>query len=210
MDEQFKERVVGAAVLVLAAVVFIPMILSGPESDDGSPAGTPSVPGSPAREDFSSRIVPLKPDRKLSGATQEAPAAVPKVAVRTPPAPVSKEASKPAPRAGKPAEVSAPREQAKPPAAKLKLSKSTAVSPRPAAGWVVQLGSFSNKRNALGLKERLVKKGYPAFVETTSASGVEVTRVYVGPEPTRDGARARLPRLLQETKLKGIVTRYEG
>ena len=78
------------------------------------------------------------------------------------------------------------------------------------AGWVVQLGSFSNERNALGLRDRLVKKGYPAFVETSTSDGKRVSRVFVGPEKTRDEAKARLPVLLEETRLKGIVTRYDG
>jgi len=199
MDEKLKERVVGAAVLVVAAIIVVPMILSGPEPSDQDSVTTPEAPSQrPTEEDLSSRIVPLKSDQALAltadgNTTSSGPGSEPKPA---------RADSKPAP--DKPQRKSEPSSAKPAPAAKPTPPK------KPAAGWVVQLGSFSNKGNALGLKERLIKRGYSAFVETSTASGAEITRVYVGPEKSRDKAKARLPGLYQETKLKGIVTRYDG
>jgi DedD protein len=48
MDEQLKQRLVGAAVLVIAAIVFVPMLLEG--EPDMEPAVVSEVPVSPARE----------------------------------------------------------------------------------------------------------------------------------------------------------------
>jgi DedD protein len=74
----------------------------------------------------------------------------------------------------------------------------------------VQLGSFATARNAHALRDRLKSKGYKAFARS-SGSGVDaVTRVYVGPDATRDAARQRVSRLLGETRLKGFVVRNPG
>ena len=58
MEEGLKQRLVGAAVLVLLAVVFVPVLLeSDPdESEVGFDLGTPPS----AESGFSSRIIPLE------------------------------------------------------------------------------------------------------------------------------------------------------
>ena len=70
----------------------------------------------------------------------------------------------------------------------------------------MQLGSFSKAENAEGLRDRLIAKGYAAYVESSGA----ITRVYVGPQPDRAQAEKLLKKLLAETKLKGIVVEHSG
>jgi DedD protein len=236
MDEHLKERIVGAAVLVVVAVIVIPMVLSGPEEEPVAETAPP------VRDEFASRVLPLKTDRTLSTAREDdtvarsdpslrdgdgdapPPADAPPPSADSPasakaPAPAAAKAPRKAvapppakvpvrPPAAKPEKATQPAAPAPKPKPKLKLSASTAPGPR--RGWVVQLGSFSNKRNAHGLRDRLLEKGYRAFTQTSTSAGVTVTRVYVGPMPSRDRARASLPALLEETRLKGIVTRYDG
>ena len=224
MDEQLKERLVGAVVLMALAVIFIPMILSGPKDPPSSRAQS-SEP-----KDFTSRIVALEPNSSTAPARRSdpptasaSPASEGASTTRPPPKDAVTAKVKPAPQAPSPAKPepttkalardSAPapvRAKAPPTAPKLKLSDTTAEVPSPAKGWVVQLGSFANKNNAQGLKARLIKLGYNAFVKTSLAAGAEVTRVYVGPESSKDAAKAQLPALLKETKLKGLVTRFDG
>ena len=72
---------------------------------------------------------------------------------------------------------------------------------------MVQLGSFSNERNAQALRDRLGARGYDAFVQSTSSGGGRVTRVFVGPQPSREAAERMVARLLEQTRLKGIVVR---
>jgi DedD protein len=204
MEEKAKERVVGAAVLMAAAVIFIPMILSGPADD----AGEEAPESAPASEDesrktdagFSSRIVPLG-GRADAGAAAAETSPPP---VKSPSPPAKKPASparvaKPAP---KPVAKTAPKPR-KPPAR---------ASPKPAAGkgWVVQLGSFANPRNAHALRDRLKGKGYSAFAVSSGKGKEAVTRVYVGPEADRSKAEGHVERLLKETRLKGIVVRRPG
>ena len=205
MDQQLKERLVGAVVLMVAAVVFIPMILSGPPEPEPAP---PRQAAAPARTPagFSSRIVPLtasetQPPR---AAAAPSPAAEParEPAARPAPAP----APAPPPQAAAPSAAPAP---APPP--RTTASDTPAAASREArAGWVVQLGSFSNARNAYALRDRLKDNGFAAFAESAGAGADAVTRVYVGPEPDRERAEKHVARLLEQTRLKGIVVRYPG
>ena len=56
----------------------------------------------------------------------------------------------------------------------------------------------------MGLRDKLVARGYTAFVKTTGA----VTRVYVGPQRDRAATEKMLKELQVETKLKGIVVNF--
>ncbi len=197
MDERLKERLVGAAVLVSLAVIFVPMVLEGPVREAPAPRAAPPPP----QPGFSSQIIPLgapatpllDEDRARREARAEAPEPVaepsPERAVQGRPAP--------APAEPPPAAQAAPRA---PPGA-------------PAAGlesWAVQLGSFSNAANAAALRDRLRRKGYDAYLETVRGKRRTVTRVYVGPELERAAARRLRDRLFAETRLKGLVVRYTG
>jgi DedD protein len=185
MDERLKHRLVGAAVLVLAAVIFVPMLL---QEDDEPPASGPRWLPSQPLEDGDARVVPLD-----GGAT--APDSGPAL-------PASAPASSPEPVASKPAQPPAAKAVSPPPA--------KAPAPAPVVGsatkFAVQLGSFSKADNAEGLRDTLRAKGYTAFTKSAGA----VTRVYVGPQPSRAEAEKALARLLADTKLKGIVVEYSG
>ncbi|GMQ95982.1 MAG: hypothetical protein BMS9Abin14_470 [Gammaproteobacteria bacterium] len=171
MDERLKRRLVGAAVLVLAAVVFVPMLLDqGGKAPQRPPRMVPSPPPrvvpTPPPEDADARVVPLNRD-----------------------APVAPVAAKPAPAEDKPA-------------------ARTSIAPAPAkpSGFAVQLGSFSKADNARGLRDKLVARGYKAFVKSSGS----VRRVYVGPQRNRAEAEKVLEKLLADTKLKGIVVNFSG
>lgn len=57
--------------------------------------------------------------------------------------------------------------------------------------WVIQIGSFSNKDNALSLVSKLRTQGYRAYHRMSG----EYTRVYVGPYPDEAAAKKRQPGL---------------
>jgi DedD protein len=93
MDERLKKRLVGAVVLVLAAVIFVPMLLDqGDATHVPAPALVPSEPP----EESSARVVPL----------QSPPAAADPV----PALPLAQPArsAQPEPRQAKPAPKTAP------------------------------------------------------------------------------------------------------
>jgi DedD protein len=224
MDQQIKERVVGAAVLVLAAVIFIPMILAGSPSGDSSDtrparpadglAQTPDAQSAAAGSRFSSRIVPLgeSPSGRDTGGAlvldeareriSEATAVSSRVAPAASPVP-----SPPVIKSTQPDAKTNKAATKRPPVRKALAKSGKQIA---GGGWVVQLGSFATARNAHALRDRLKSKGYKAFARS-SGSGVDaVTRVYVGPDAARDAARQRVSRLLDETRLKGFVVRNPG
>ena len=184
MDERLKRRVVGAAVLVVAAVAFVPMVLdkgseSPPQPTRSIPSTSPLPPPTPplAPENTDVRVVPLE------SPVTPPPAEPPKPAKIAKPAPPSKEKA----------------------TAKV-ASKPAAPKPAANAGFAVQLGSFSKAGNAVGLRDKLNAKGYKAFVKTSGA----ISRVYVGPQKNRAEAQKALEKLLADTKMKGIVVSYPG
>jgi len=176
MDERLKQRLVGAAVLVLAAVIFVPMLLDQGDGDPQQPAriipeprpafSPPSLP-----EDASARSVPLDSNRTAAVPAPAAPA------VEKPPAKTAKKLAPVAPAA-------------------------TSVK----SGFAVQVGSFAKASNARGLRDKLVARGYTAFVKGSGS----VTRVYVGPQSSRAKADKMLKKLLAELQLKGIVVQLPG
>lgn len=180
MDDRLKQRLIGAAVLVLAAVIFVPMLLDQ-SGDEPRPQEHRIVPAPQPPAQAPARVVPLD-----SGTM----APVPAPPAATPPAKAAVEKSSKTP-AKAPAKASV---------------KTPAKTPAKAGTFAVQLGSFSKSDNARGLRDKLVAKGYTAFVKTTGS----VTRVYVGPQTDRAEAEKMLEKLLAETKLKGIVVKLSG
>jgi len=75
-------------------------------------------------------------------------------------------------------------------------------------GWVVQLGSFSNQKNADELRERLQKMAYHVFVEKITQDGQTVYRVRIGPQRQRSDADTIRDRLARELQLKAMVMHF--
>lgn len=180
LDERMKQRLIGAVVLVVAAVVFVPMLL---DQDDEEPRIVPAprvIQPEPLPADADARALPLEGNAPVAAPPPAAPAPPP-----VQPAPAKQAA---------PAKKVAPTKKAAP-------AKKAAKS-----GYAVQLGSFSKAANARGLRDKLAAKGYAAFVESAGS----VTRVYVGPQPSRAAAEKMLKKLRAEMKLEGIVVTLAG
>lgn len=78
------------------------------------------------------------------------------------------------------------------------------------SAWVIQLGSFKNKSNALRLVNKLRAGGYTAFIQQFSTSMNEgTTRVFVGPQEKEVSARLLASKLEKDLHLKGIVISYK-
>lgn len=231
MERRLKERLVGAAVLAILAVIFIPMVLDDTEHPPTA-ITTTNIPPRPEGE-FTSRIVPIPAGgtAREQGSRQTTPAAAP------PPGPAQTQTAtesgmpaveapatpdprpEPGPQTDTPATAAAPEQASKKAAAAppAKAADKTAGKPPAAApekdkvgltAWVVQLGSFSSEENARSLNDRLRKSGYAAFVEPLMQDGERVFRVRVGPELKRSEAQNLRERILAETKLEGIVVSY--
>lgn len=203
MDRQLLERMVGAAVLIVALVVLAPAILDGPERlEPVTPSGLP---------DTEVRTVTIRPD----GQAEEPPVARPTVAQASPestpepvaettaPEPVTDAAPvKPAPAAP----VAKPKPEPKPepkPAAKPAPKPPARAAPA-REGWAVQLGSFANRDNARRLAGEVSAKGYETYLLPLKKGGQTLYRVRVGPKPSRAAAE-KLAGELAKAGYKGQV-----
>ena len=189
MDEHtFKQRIVGAIVLVALAVIFIPMLLPGSRdigfSDNGSP-----IPPKPAELENLKVLELEKPQ----------PAPKPREIVRTP----IDERTPATPDV----EVEAPATENKTPLPEETLpAKTTSEAAQPAdttpKAWAVQVGSFTQRDNAMRLRDQLRSKGYKAFVERITSADKTFYRVRVGPEVSREKAVALQKDLQSKMKLQ--------
>ena len=76
-------------------------------------------------------------------------------------------------------------------------------------GWVVRLGSFSDSENASNLVTRLQDAGYKAYSRVMRSSQEALTGVFVGPWLDRGQVNEYQQKLQEEFNLAGLVVRYE-
>jgi DedD protein len=75
--------------------------------------------------------------------------------------------------------------------------------------WVVQVGSFSDKKNADALAATLKKAGFTAFVDPGTNNKTEIYRVKIGPELSKEKADKLAITIKEKQKLtKAIVVQY--
>jgi DedD protein len=77
------------------------------------------------------------------------------------------------------------------------------------SAWVVEVGSFKTKANALRVVNRLRANGYSAFIQQMATSAGNHTSVFVGPENGQASARALAEDIEKATSLRGIVISYK-
>ncbi len=76
--------------------------------------------------------------------------------------------------------------------------------------WVVQLASFSSKKNALALRNKLQKSGYRAFIERIDTTTGKRFRVKVGPELSKKTSNNLQVNLMDEFRMKGVVVKHHA
>lgn len=186
METDVKERLVGAVILVLLAVLVVPALLSGPK---------PSVPAEPAVAAPSRSVEidlggPAAGDAAGIAAVGELAPEPQSAAMREPPTGLP---DSDAPEgAANPMRAAAPQTgQAVAPAVP------EAVTPA-GAGWAVQVAALSNREAAMKRVAELAQRGYSAFVLEYRSGGRVLYRVRVGPEPVRERATALAARLKAE------------
>ncbi|TDR43256.1 DedD protein [Tahibacter aquaticus] len=211
MDSALKQRLIGAAVLIALAVIFVPMFLSGSPPKGDTVTENLSIPPAPERE-FQTRVVPAEGGKATTPTPLPNAAAPPsdKVATVDVGGHQRNEVAYPdAPPATAPANSAKPTSvaTAKPvePASKPPVERAA-----PAANangrFAVHLGVFANSGNADALVASARKQGLTAYTETTDVDGKPATRVRLGPFEDRSTAEsARLKLQKADAKLKGAV-----
>jgi len=195
MDVLLKQRLVGAIVLVALGVIFVPMILEGPNRTlvpemEAFPEPEDQVTSLPLEAFPAPDAIPAEPDTSIV-LTDSQPAAVPE-APAEPAQPLVEPEPEPEPE---------------PVAAKPEPEKKPAKS-EPLGSWVVQMGSFSSEQNALRMRDRLRKSGFATQVEKATIDGKSRFRVRVGPFLERADAERSRKQIQDKLTLKGRVLSY--
>lgn len=213
MDSQLKQRLIGAAVLIALAIIFVPMFLSGVPPKQDTATVNLDIPPPPERE-FQTRVVPAG---SAHPATVPAPAPVsPPDHVATvdvtdaPPAAEKPASSAPPAAPPKPAEAANVKPAPAPPVAA--TSAPPPVTPPAAAGrFGVHLGVYSSAANVNALVATAKKLGLPVYTDAAEVDGKSATRVRLGPFANRAAAEAARLKLKQaEPKVPSSVVETAG
>lgn len=205
LDKVFKQRMVGALVLVALAVIFLPMLFSRQDEQRQIQVDAPVAPQMPVLPEVKVEPVPVPQPPIIA---EEPVAAIEPLVSQAPlptpvPEPVAPVVAKPVP-AAKPPVVTPAQAVAQAPA---KLdTKQKRVDPNGLPiSWSVQLVSLSNRASADNLQKTLRNQGYNAYVRSSGG----MNRVFVGPLLERAEADRLRDLLGKQQNLKGFVVRFQ-
>jgi DedD protein len=180
MTEQQKKRLVGAAAVIVSAVILFPLLLDG--SGYRERHLQERIPPSPTMPD----PVDILPGREsLPDTAQPADPAAP--AVVKVPAPSLRSAV----------------ERAKPEIDAVSDTPALDQQQVPVA-WTLQLASFRDEANARSLRKELVDAGYKVYIR----NGPDMVRVFVGPDLQRSRLEQLQARLKRDYSLEGMIVRF--
>jgi len=218
LDKAYKQRMVGALVLVALAVIFLPMLFSRQDEQRQVTVDAPAAPQAPSVPPVQVEPVvvpepqtlpqePVPSDEELAEqpaapSTPIAPAPAP--AVPTPAAP-SKPAVAPVPVPATPAVKPAPSQPITAAPAKPDTTQNRVDANGLSVSWSVQLASLTSRESAENLQKTLRSQGYNAYIR--SANGKN--RVFVGPLIERAEADRLRDLLSRQQNLKGFVVRFQ-
>ena len=180
----FKQRIIGALIIVCLAVIFLPMLFDEPHQQ--------------RRE----RILEVPSEPEMEPVEIEAPSEpeVPE-SEQGPEIPMANDGQ--VARDDEPAPAPAPDESE--PTPEVKQEKSGALK----GAYLVQLGSFSKRDNAVRLRERVREQGMDAHTETIDNDGKSFTRVFAGPFIAEEDAEAAREKLESDFSLDAMVVEGE-
>jgi cell division septation protein DedD len=181
-----KHRLVGAAVLIVAAVIVLPFILPGQKQDHRHALIGNGGASVPIQQTFISRIEVDNPDVFAQQNSAES---------------VSDESE--------PGKESDTQESAK------DVKDQGVDDNRPVtdsiglpSGWVVRVGVFQIAENAKKRQSLLDENGFNVNLEKTKLDGKTAIRVFLGPFSTEDEAERMKAQAVMVTNDKAFVARY--
>lgn len=216
MDASLKQRLVGAAVLVALAVIFLPMLIGGPGTDTGEAKVSTEIPDRNGHP-LETRKIPLpSPVPPSAGAGEDAglddnrvvmvdQTGAPQRVDALSKEPVGGGASAPAPTpapapAATPTTPPTPAAGTSTPPTAAPATPPTRPAPTTTGRWAVNLGSYANAGNASALVAQLRDAKLPAYSESIALDGKPVQRVRVGPFAQRSEAESARLSVLQIRK----------
>ncbi len=215
LDKAYKQRMVGALVLVALAVIFLPMLFSRQDEQRQVRVDAPAAPQAPAVPQV--QVEPVVVPEPQALPQEPVPSDDEIAAQQAPSTPIAPSAPvAPAPPAAKPV-TPPPAPVAKPVPAPSQPIAAAAAPTKPATtpsrvdanglsvSWSVQLASLSSRESAESLQKTLRSQGYNAYIR--SADGKN--RVFVGPLIERAEADRLRDLLSRQQNLKGFVVRFQ-
>ncbi|WP_419709495.1 SPOR domain-containing protein [Pseudomonas sp. NFX224] len=212
LDKAYKQRMVGALVLVALAVIFLPMLFSRQDEQRQITVEAPAAPQAPAMPQVQVEpvVVPepqALPQEPVPSDDEIAQQAVPVAPVV--PAPTAKPVTPPPAPAPVPALAAKPATAPSQPITAAPGKPDTTQSRVDANGlsvsWSVQLASLANRESAEKLQKTLRSQGYNAYIRTADGKN----RVFVGPLIERAEADRLRDLLNRQQNLKGFVVRFQ-
>ena len=199
LDKVYKQRMVGALVLVALAVIFLPMLFTREDEQRQIQVDAPTAPQVPVMPQVQVEPVPVPEPQPI--AEEPAP---PEEVAPAPAAPVpATVVSKPVAAVKAPAVTPAQTVAQAP--AKLDTTQKRVDTNGLPISWSVQLVSLSNRASADNLQKTLRNQGYNAYVRSSGG----MNRVFVGPLLERAEADRLRDLLGKQQNLKGFVVRFQ-
>ena len=194
MSSQFQNRLVGVIVIVALGVIFLPDILDGKKQ----------------RQEEQFAEIPLRPE--------VAEAQLPQQQIETIELDEVESASatgddswqiETAKSQDTTAQVNEPETKKVDTKVALKAAKTPTKAPViQASAWTIQLGSFKNAANVKALVKRLRGKGFSAYTLPTQPVDGQLTKVFVGPNISKEKLSAMQSEIEKLEKLKGRIVSY--
>jgi len=201
MDKALKQRLVGASVLIIFAVIVLPMLLSGRSETLNTESRQIELPSRPEELSFETRRFPVGvPDKATPPAVEQnakddAPAEIARADLPIPQLEIDTTATKKNTNAD--TELAADNVE-KPPAVTTVIiqpeEKTPAITPElvdnsQAHGrYLVQVASFSNVKSANTMAANLRAANMPVMIDVVDRTGGRLHRVRVGPYVERSDA----------------------
>lgn len=190
MTAAFKHRLLGTAILLMAAIIFLPDLLDGEKQV--------------VKDDF--KVIPDRPEFK--GVQQQQVVDSNKLTElqqQVQPQIIDEQALDDAEPERTP-EPALPSQQLAQVTAEHNTSAHQANPALAQAGWVVRVGSFSKVQNANALVAKLRQAGFVTFTRNiTNTQGLQLTSVLVGPELRKEKLEQQLAKLQQLTGLERLT-----
>ncbi|MFJ2483293.1 SPOR domain-containing protein [Pseudomonas sp. NPDC087598] len=209
LDKAYKQRMVGALVLVALAVIFLPMLFSRQDEQRQVTVDAPAAPQAPVVPQVQMETVavpepqtlPQEPVPTDEDVAEDTAPVAPVAPAPTAPIAIAKPATPPA--VAKP--IPAPAQPIAAASSKPDTTQSRVDANGLSVSWSVQLASLSSRANAESLQKTLRSQGYNAYIR--SADGKN--RVFVGPLIERAEADRLRDLLGRQQNLKGFVVRFQ-
>lgn len=211
-----KQRIIGAVILVVLAIIIVPLVLNKRERpvDPDAPTAQTVVTDLPAGDTAPNASVntptearvgtaplpdiePVNPNAPQASTAPAATGTIPSDPLR---------AQSPTAAAGDAAPAT-PAAVA-PPSAASKSGSTRETHVSAAKGWYVQVGTFANPANAEQLAARLQKAGFKVVQERVRNERTSVVRVRVGPYGKEGQAKTGQARIQKAVGIKGMVRHY--